>query len=237
MQKIAIEAVRRWTVFGDYHVPQIIRLRCAHCPERTSLDCGAWAEAGDHSCLVGVMTCNSCEHRAKIFVLDPHDKESSFAGAGEIHCLMEMSAKDDAKEYENAPASIQRAYQDAVECLNSALYSPGSASLRRLLEGICRQPMKATDSVRHLAGQIEHLADQEEFRQPLKNLAHALRFAGTLGPHFDSDGEPTEEACLLVREIAEDLLDYFYRVPALSARLLELGKKETEEVRLRSQIA
>ncbi|MGC4016609.1 MAG: DUF4145 domain-containing protein [Luteolibacter sp.] len=232
MQKIGPEAVRRWSVFGSHHVPQVIRTGCSHCPERTTFDCGSWSQAGDHACLVGIMTCNACGHQAKIFVLDPHDKEASFAGAGEMHCLMEMPLKDEAREYANAPASIRRAYQDAVDCLNSGLHSPGSASLRRLLEGICRQPLKSTDSVRHLAGQIEHLADQEEFRQPLKNLAHALRFAGALGPHFDSEGEPTEEACLLVREIAEHLLDYFYRIPALSGRLLELGKREIEEVRV-----
>ncbi|BCU78339.1 DUF4145 domain-containing protein [Luteolibacter sp. LG18] len=231
MQKIALEAVRRWTVFEEYHVPQVIRQRCSHCPERTSFDCSSWAKAGDHSCLVGVMACNACGHHAKVFVMDPHDKEAAYAGAGEIHCTMVLSSKDDPKEYPNAPAPVQRAYHDGVDCLNSGLYSPGSASFRRLLEGICRMPSKSSDSVRHLAAQIEHLAELDEFRQPLKNLAHSLRFAGSLGPHFDSDGEPTGEACGLIRQLSEHLLDYFYRIPALSAALLELGKKEAEEVR------
>jgi len=125
-------------------------------------------------------------------------------------------------------APLKRAYESAVNVLNTKEWSATAVMCRRLLEGITKSVLPTELHKQPLGKQLESLPAHRSLDKPILELADAVRRGGNLGAHFDLEKEPDEQVATLMLDLCEDLLEYLFTLPTriddLHKKIEELGK-------------
>lgn len=125
-------------------------------------------------------------------------------------------------ENEDLGASLKRAYESAVNVLNTKEWSATAVMCRRLLEGIAKAVLPRELHKQPLGKQLESLPAYRSLDKPLTELADVVRRGGNLGAHFELEKEPDEQVATLMLDLCEDLMEYLFTLPT---RIDDLHKK------------
>jgi len=227
MHKLNNQNVAGWKRDGNAYVPAAIDICCPDCTRLVSFAVTKWQPA-PQNIKVGPVRCPGCNGRS-IFLLTNYKGESGELGKGERlfvdrapagrHALPEILENEEIGE------ALKRAYSSAVNVFNSGEWNATAVLTRRLLEGVTKSLLDQKDQSLPLAKQVEKLPTVKDLNAPITTIADAIRKGGNLGAHFDLEKEPDQAAALLMLELAEELLEYFYVLPERIEQLHETIEK------------
>jgi hypothetical protein len=232
MHRVPIEKVKKWGNNNGHYHPTSIDAKCGYCQQWSNLVCENPSFHGQSKGFTLHGRCVRCDQQSRVFV----DNSSSAAyHFDEMWILPKPEVRESAfLRFENEiPTRILRAYNTAVKSFDLGLWGGCITECGRALEGITRD--KFPESIRlnkkdeevhlgiklqRLQTEAQKLGDIESLLKPIIELSEALRLGRNTSAHFDVEKEPDDEAALLVLELAEYLMSYFYVIPR-QAKILE----------------
>ncbi|MCG5514765.1 MULTISPECIES: DUF4145 domain-containing protein [unclassified Ectothiorhodospira] len=216
MYQLCDDNVANWRKETTTYFPSAIDLRCPHCRRIVSFEIKRWHSA-PHKIWVGPSRCPGCGSSSLFLLVGFEGKAKTLDGHGRLFIDREPGGRTPLPEILNNDEigeALRRAYSSAVSVFNSGEWNATAVLTRRLLEGVTKSLLNEEDQKLTLAKQIEKLPSVRDLDAPIITIADAIRKGGNLGAHFDLEKEPDQRVSELMLELAEELIEYFYVLPA-----------------------
>ena len=166
-------------------------------------------------------TCPSCKNSLTFVYLYPNVIQQSSLPS----CILLVPApklkRPEAFQAESVPENVAKAFENTLRTYLSRNFTATTVMGRRTLEGVFLSVIPERERRLNLHQMIEAAAEEVDFAEPLKKLAHAIRAGGNLGAHFDPSAEPDELMAQQMVELLDYLISYLFVWPA---RIKELEK-------------
>ncbi len=224
MYRLSNDQIPRWKKEASVFLPSSIDSQCPECGRLVSFATAKWSPAPQNT-RIAVVRCPACQTPAMFFLLN-HKGEAGTLGSGEqlyIHAKPPgREALPEIVDGEGLDDPLKRAYVSAVNVFNTQEWGATAVLTRRLLEGVTKSLLPPEYQSLPLAKQVAKLPETKDLSEPILKIADAIRKGGNLGAHFDLEAEPTQEVSQLMLDLAEELIEYFFVLPA---RIEELHDK------------
>jgi hypothetical protein len=232
MHRVQIEKVKGWSGASSHYYPNSIDVKCGYCQHWSNLICEAPSFHAQSKSFTLHGRCVRCDQKSRVFIDNASSEMGHFA---EMWILPKPEVREGIfLNFESEiPTRILRAYNTAIKSFDLGLWGGCITECGRALEGMTRD--KFPESIRlnkkdeevHLGIKLQRLqteakkmGDIESLLTPIIELSEALRLGRNTSAHFDVEKEPDAAAALLVLELAEYLMSYFYVIPK-QAKTLE----------------
>ena len=215
MYALSNSHIARWKRESSVYLPSAIDINCHACGRLVSFATDTWKPAPQKT-RVSVVRCPACNTPSTFFLLNHHGSSGSLSDTESLYLAEEPPGREPIKEILDSnqlDEPLQRAYVSAINVFNTQEWGATAVLTRRLLEGLTKSLSPEHQSL-PLAQQVAKLAETKDLAAPITTIADAIRKGGNLGAHFDLESEPNQEVARLMLELVEELLEYFYVLPA-----------------------
>lgn len=230
MYQLSDSHIASWKQESSAYVPAAVDVDCPDCGRMLTFALSKWSSAPGNT-KISINRCAACNSRCTFFLLSHRGKEKSL-GSARLFVHKKPPGREPLAsilENDRLAEPVQRAYLSTVNVFNNGEWGATAVLSRRLLEGVTKSPLPEEHHGLSLAQQVAKLPEQKNLAAPITTIADAIRRGGNLGAHFDLEAEPTKEVALLMLELVEELLEYFFvlpdRIEELHERIERLGNE------------
>ncbi|MDH1074605.1 DUF4145 domain-containing protein [Pseudomonas nitroreducens] len=233
MQKISVQAVRKWHDIGKgVMIPEVIAYFCPFCIERVVFAARSKAVYPEIKMSSMLADCPACNSEVCFISVRGKAPSGSPVYPAEICIHPNVPHSLEAEGFpDSVPESLVKSFKSAASSYNDNNYPATAVMARRTLEGIFKYLLPEGERKKNkpLAGLIKAAMEKHDFSRPLETLSHAIRDGGNLGAHFDEDNEPTEAMARQMIELLRYLISFIYVLPSQISELEESLSKAPPE--------
>lgn len=225
MQVVPSDAIRAWMTVGGTLAPKSISLVCPRCCTKAVFTMEHVCEDAPRLAVAASSTCPGCGHLVRFWAVRDSRTPSTKDNPPAVYMYPAARRHYPKPEFvPEVPEPLRRAFEAAVDALNSQNYVATTVCARRTLEGLFKTLAPGEQNA-SLARLIEVATEKVDLAAPLRTLSHAIRSGGNLGAHFDEEKEPDEALARQVVELLDYLFSYLFVLPTKIKRLEDsLGK-------------
>jgi hypothetical protein len=239
MHRVDIERANDWTSLtpqnpiGSRMKPRSIDTQCGYCGRLGALMCGKEVTFNAETSTLTLKarcTGNDCNKNSTVLIIDAVTEADYNSGmrSKEIWILPKPIIKSSIFEgfEDSIPTRIFKAYTIAIKSFNLGLWGGCITECGRAVEGITRDkfPPSITKDKNdkelalgpkfdRLKAKLASLDEGEQLFGPILQLGNSVRLGRNTSAHFDVEKDPAQEDAVLVLELAEYLISYFYIIP------------------------
>lgn len=236
MYQLDMSAVPKWTSVSSYWFPAAIDTYCPFCNKAVSFAPRDHSVDGGRQSISASGRCPRCSELAHFWAIQVRlAKEPDQKSCASLLMFPEpRQPRQPIQGVDMIPDGIRRAYHDALDVFNAAVWSAAATCSGRTLEGIMATLKDTAKDSDPSPEEVEELRKFASVAQTLVTLSHSIRRGRNLGAHFNERKSPDQATAEAMLDLIDYLVEYIFVLPAtvtkLDSRLASLGKESGSEV-------